>query len=86
VNDFKEGGAGRRLTEQKYLKRPNPRFALALDDSQFSIVDQLVLEEIRVCNACLEQTVEKERRQILRRRINACIEIQGKIGNLKGEA
>jgi len=86
VNDFKEGGAGRRLTEQKYLKRPNPRFALALDDSQFSIVDQLVLEEIRVCNACLEQTVEKERRQILRRRIKACIEIQGKIGNLKGEA
>ena len=86
MNDFKEGGAGRRLTEQKYLKRPNPRFALALDDSQFSIVDQLVLEEIRVCNACLEQTVEKERRQILRRRINACIEIQGKIGNLKGEA
>lgn len=86
MNDFKEGGAGRRLTEQKYLKRPNPRFALALDDRQLSIVDQLVREEIRVCSACLEQIVEKERRRILTRRIKACREIHGRIGSLKGEA
>ena len=84
--DIREGGAGRRLTEQKYLKRPNPRFVLFLDDRQLGIVDQLVREEVRVCRACLEQIVEKERRQILRRRIKACREIQRRIGSLKGEA
>ena len=86
MNDIREGGAGRRLTEQTYLRRPNPRFVLFLDDRQLGIVDQLVREEIRVCRACLEQTVEKERRRILRRRIKACCEIHGRIGNLKGEA
>ena len=55
--DIREGGAGRRLTEQKYLKRPNPRFVLFLDDRQLGIVESNKDDAV-VINEVFEEAVE----------------------------
>ena len=78
--DIRDGGAGRRLTEQKYLKRPNPRFALALDDRQPALLEQLLREEVKICSA------DTETRKRMKKRIVVCREILGRIDSLKGEA
>ena len=80
MNDIREGGAGRRLTEQKYLKRPNPRFALALDDRQLTMMEQLLREKVKICSA------DTETRKRLKKRIMVCRVILGRIDSLMGEA
>ena len=72
--------ADRRLTDQTYLKRPNPRFALILDDRQLTMMEQLLREEVKICSA------DSERRKRLKKRIVICREILGRIDSLKGEA
>jgi len=80
VNDIGEGGVGRRLTEQTYLKRPDPRFVLFLDDRQLVLLEQLLRAEVKICSA------DPETRKQLKKRIKVCREILGRIYSLKGEA
>ena len=75
-----KGGVGRRLIEQTYLKRPNPRFVLFLDDRQLILMEQLLRAEIQICSA------DPETRKQLKKRIQVCREILGRIASLKGEA
>ena len=75
-----KGGVGRRLTEQTYLRRPNPRFVLFLDDRQLTLMEQLLRAEVKSCSA------DTETRKQLKKRIKICREILGRIDSLKGEA
>jgi len=80
VNDIGEGGLGRRLTEQTYLRKPNPRFVLFLDDRQLILMEQLLREEVKFCSA------DPETRKQLNKRIQVCKEILRRIASLKREA
>ena len=80
MDDIGESGVGRRLTEQTYLKKPNPRFVLFLDDRQLVLLEQLLREEVKFCSA------DPETRKQLKKRIQVCKEILGRIASLKGES
>jgi len=68
---------------QTYLKEPEPRFALVLNDPQLDVVEQLLWEEIKICGDCLDGADAEEKRA-LRQRIKVCKKILQKIADLWG--
>jgi len=68
---------------QTYLKEPDPRFALVLNDPQLDVVEQLLWEEVKICGDCLDGT-DPEGKRALRQRIKVCKKILRKIADLWG--